>query len=216
MNYQKMVKILAVTVLWLGMSWPAGAGLTPEEKDSLTRLGLSENTLHSVVSLHQDLTRKRPPVLTVSEVEKLIQTGFTDEHVRLLATLDRLTGGQEQIPVTPAQVRELVASGVGLDTIRIMLVSEIARAVEQNRRGGGDQPEIGEKVVIDKEGRRHIIYFSGDTSGLGQEVITDSEGHRHIIYRSVDSKPTTLDERQQAELRRARELLDKIRINVHR
>ncbi|MBF0528472.1 MAG: hypothetical protein HQK55_04210 [Deltaproteobacteria bacterium] len=216
MSVKSWYSTLIAMLFFSMIAGPVSAELTPEDKNALSKLGLSDNTIQGLITLYQDNTRKRPPALTIPELEKLVRAGFQDEHIRLFTTLDSLTGKKEFIPISPPQARELVSSGVSQETIRLMLVSEIARAAEQNTHTAGEKPELEQKVVIDNEGHRHIVYSTGETSGLGQEVVTDSEGHRHFIYRSLDSKPSIEEERQQAELRRARELLDKIQIHVIR
>lgn len=149
--------------------------------------GLSEEAMADIDTLERDRGRRRKPVVTQDEARKLLEAGFTDELIRLFVRLDRLTGQQERMPITPAQARELKNSGVSLETIRLMLESEIALFAE------GGRPQAGRKVITRPDGRKVIVYFSGDPNRPRK----------------------TLEQRQEEELRRAWELLEKLQIHVY-
>ncbi|MEW6267034.1 MAG: hypothetical protein AB1641_28505 [Thermodesulfobacteriota bacterium] len=217
-SFLAMMAVLAVLIT----ANPASGAITPQELDSLKQAGLSEETALALAELHGESLGRREPVLSHAETEKLLQEKFSDEIIRLFIKLDRLTLDREQPPLTPAQVRELVKAGVSHQTVKLMLISEVALAagVEPSPPSKNQEkkrkPPVGQEIRTDAEGRRSIVYYSGDTEGLSQETTKDEDGRRIIVYRSL--APDNPDEagRQQEELRRAYELLKRIRIHIHR
>ena len=98
------------------------SGLTEEQVEILKGAGLSSATISELGLLYQDPGRTRPPALTFDEVLKLVEAGLPDDKIRLLIGLDALSGGAEEMPVSPENVRELLSSGLSVNTIGAMLL----------------------------------------------------------------------------------------------
>jgi hypothetical protein len=175
---------------------PESRGLTAEQKEILLGAGLSSATVSDLDLLYQDPNRTRPPALTVDEILKLVEAGLPDDKIRLLIGLDALSGQEEEIPVSPENVRELASSGLSVKTIGAMLLGEISRLIKKRPRfrkskNGWEVMERyapkGKKTGLEERKEFAVEHDSQaeiDHVRLGRQVATRPDGKQVVVYRS--------------------------------
>jgi len=186
---QWAVVILPAMLIWVG---PV-LGLSADETKALKQAGLSEQTIADLTALGQDQKRKRKPSLTLDEVKRLAEAGFPDDLIQTFIRLDMVTRHLDRPVITPAQARDLKTSGVSLDTIGLMFRSEINRALAASSSPKSGAARMGREVTTRPDGRRVIVYYSGDPKA---------------------PRPA-LSQRREEDLRRAYELLEKLKIHIY-
>jgi hypothetical protein len=195
-------------------------GAVEADVDEIAMQRLSQKARGDLTALEKAENRQRPVVVNRAEVLQMLAAGFPEDVIRLLIGLDWVTGREERIPITPAQVRALTAFGVSFETIRVMLASESAQAagrkngqdstapVPETSPGGpdvaregevyqgpsdGQSRRLGRQVITYPDGRQVVVYaspFGEGHSELGQEEVLGPDGNKSIVYYS-QSKDNT-------------------------
>ena len=186
------VMLLVVTVLAVhGVTVGAQVdipGHNAVDQVELQKRGLSQRAVAELTSLNNSANRKRPVVVNQTEVLKMLDAGFPEDVIRLFIGLDWSTGDEEAIPITPAQAMELAATGVSLETIRIMLAGEMARASSQESISHESDIPVAENISQppDRDEKRVAppIVSEGGTIRLGRQVVTHPDGRQEVIYSS--------------------------------
>lgn len=182
--------VLSTAFLLLPLSSPAFASetLSPEQAQGLKDLGLQAVTISLFDVLYKDSTRTRLPGVDFNDVKKLLSNNIPEDIIKLLLSLDLITGKFEKLNLGPDDIIILKKAGISHDVIRIILKTQIK--IVGGNAPNPDQHDLGIKVEIREDGKKVITYHVGDPT-------TDRNDKS----------------RQEEELLKAQKLLDNIQID---
>jgi hypothetical protein len=161
------------------------------------------------MAMYQDRNRKRKPAMTHDIVMEMLKADMPDDVIRLLIGLDWLTSQDSKMPIQPEKVLDLHTSGAGIQTIRVMLASEIAAVTEKLRKKEADLEKSGWNAIEENDAPREPGMVQKQEMPLlpdpqaeigpvrlGRQTITRPDGKQVIVYRNPFEDHSTMLGRQ--------------------